>query len=114
MVFWENAVREAYNNPGRPLEGLISDKIFPGTSTTRNPQGTIDDTGQKAQAYRWGKELYGVLSNNIHAFEANDQDGYKIGRDHWGKGVRDILHRLRPTEYTDGKVNWNMERARYI
>ena len=70
--------------------------------------------------YRWGKELFGILSKNIHAFEAEGEEGYKVGSDHWGKGVRDILNRLKPDESSydtvgDTKVvNWERERERYV
>ena len=59
------------------------------------------------------------MSKNIHAYETTGKEGYKIGSDHWGKGVRDILERLVPIEYdrdddNNDVVNWERERRRYV
>jgi hypothetical protein len=140
LAFWEDAVKKEYNDPTKhPLQGLVDEKIFPklpaplvnpttnvpmtrgttGKIVDRDTSATaaIDERGEKAQMYRLGKELFGILSKNIHAFEGKGKEGYQIGSDHWGKAVRDILERLRPIEYDingdTSEVNWTRERARY-
>ena len=141
LAFWEDAVRTEYVRPtDHPLKGLVNEKVFPPLSdplvefstkqpVTRNStgrsvdrdfiKGTIDEVGEKAQMYRFGKELFGIMSKNIHAYETKGKEGYKIGSDHWGKGVRDILERLVPIEYdrdddNNDVVNWERERSRYV
>ena len=141
LAFWEDAVRTEYVHPtDHPLKGLVNEKVFPRLSaplvdaSTKQPvtrdstglpadrdfiRGPFDEVGEKAQMYRWGKELFGLMSKNIHAYETRGKGGYKIGSDHWGKGFRDILERLVPKEYDtddDGNevVNWQRERERYV
>lgn len=141
LAFWEDAVRTEYvRSEDHPLKGLVKEKVFPLLSDplvessskqpfTRNStgqsvdrdfvKGTIDEVGEKAQMYRLGKELFGIMSKNVHAYTTNGKEGYKIGSDHWGKGVRDILERLVPVEYdrdddNNDVVNWERERLRYV
>ena len=141
LAFWEDAVRTEYVRPtDHPLEGLVNEKVFPLLSdplvevstkhlVTRNStgrsvdrdfvKGIIDEVGEKAQTYRFGKELFGVMSKNIHAYETKGKEGYTICSDHWGKGVRDILERLVPKEFdrdddNNDIVNWERERRRYV
>ncbi|EON69658.1 hypothetical protein W97_08939 [Coniosporium apollinis CBS 100218] len=111
LAFWEDAVRNEYDHPtdlttdpptDHPLKGLVNEKVFPKLpaplvdpttglpitrgsteeSVTRDSKGAIDEIGEKAQMYRWGKELFGILSKNIHALEAKGKEGYKVGSDH--------------------------------
>jgi hypothetical protein len=129
LAFWEDAVRNASENPAdHPLKDLINERVFgklgtpvvdpSGRSVTRDFKGPIDELGEKAQSYRWGKDLFGILSKSIYAYEAKDKGGYEVGRGHWAKGYRDILGRLKPIEYDgDGDisvVNWERERSRYV
>lgn len=145
LAFWEDAVRTEYLPPtptDHPLKGLVNEKVFPPLSgplvesstkqpVTRNStgqpvdrdfiKGTINEGGEKAQMYRLGKELFGIMSKNIHAYETKGKgkEGYGIGSDHWGKAVRDILKRLVPVEYdrdddNNDVVNWERERKRYV
>ena len=141
LAFWEDAVRTEYVRPtDHPLKGLVNEKVFPPLSdplvevSTKQPvtrtstrrsidrdfiKGRIDEVGGKAQMYRFGKELFGIMSKNIHAYETKGKEGHKIGSDHWGKGLRDILECLVPTEYdrdddNNEVVNWERERCRYV
>ena len=97
LAFWEDAVRTEYVRPrDHPLRGLVNEKVFPRLSNslvdsstqqpvTRNStgksvdrdfvRGTIDEVGEKAQMYRLGKELFGIMSKNIHAYEAKGEEG---------------------------------------
>lgn len=128
LAFWEDAVKRECDEPtGHPLHGLVDANVFKklqtpisnasGVLITRDSAGGIDSKGQKGQMYRLGTELFGILSKNIHAFEAKGGDGYKVGSHHWGKAIRDILERLKPVEYDPsdpGVVDWDKERKRYI
>ena len=44
--------------------------------------------------YKLGKEYFDIMSHNTHAYETEGKEGYKIGSDHRGKGVRDV--KIRP------------------
>lgn len=60
--------------------------------------------------------LFSTLSDNIHNYKGGGRNGYDIVRsDQWGHSVRKILTALIPTKFnTEGEVDWDQERQRYL
>jgi len=107
------AIQEARaGRTGHPLEGLIDDGVV-------DPTGNITDATRadaKGLVYRQGYELYGILSENIHKYQAEGgETAYAVRTDQWDQSVRSILNRLVPDNIDPNTgVMWATERNRFV
>ena len=105
--FWKVAVDKAIGNKSSPLSKLIDSYALHNDKNSNAPPNVenIKKTG--------GANLYGALSTNIHQFKGE----YKLEKDQWNALDFDILQTLRPLPengLSDGSINWEAERQRFI
>jgi hypothetical protein len=60
-----------------------------------------------------GARLYGVLSQNIHGFE-QEEDAYLVKKSQWNDVEYHILMALKPVLGDNKNVDWKKERMRFV
>jgi len=124
QFFWDNAIKKENQDKNKkthphPLTSFHNH--ISGEKRAVDPNGNITAASIKCatDVYISGKQLYSMLSTNIHKSKfGNDSSktAYTVRDDQWGETYRGLLRALPPKEENikDGEVDWEAERKKYL